>query len=900
MAIYPNNYSLRKFPFVDREECKQRFQNFLETAGQKKYNVLHYYGISGIGKSKLQEELQKTLTEHYPDIIWASVDFKVKTHREIGTFLFSLRSQLAGKYNVKFEHFDIAHAIYWKKVNPDIALVKEKYTPIEEESTVDTMFKILNIFGPFSLFVDIPKYLVHAPERFNKWWNEEGLGFTNKLKEANPNQIEQLLPVFFFEDLKSYLENKSKKTVIFIDTYEALWEEARKIGNFNSKDDWIRNIIALFENSSWVICGKDKIRWNEIDYEWDNYLNQHGVEILRKKHCIKFLESYDISEKDIQTVIIEASEGYPYYLALSVDTYLTIKENGNKPVLDDFPKTRPEIFNSFFHYLDETERSILLILSNTNFWDRNLFNMLTDEFGTNYPKSKTAFDELHNFSFMIENDNVTWSLHPLMKKSLYNYQEPEEKERVHKYLFNYYNEQLNGIDIKNIEEIHKTAFNEAFYHGKQFIDIEYFYTWFSERSDIFDKAGLWHFLIPLFDAICNILENTLGEEHQNVATSINKLAELYCHMGRYTEALPLYEQALEIQKKKLGEEHPDYATSLNNLASLYYSIGKYDEASKKYEKALEIRGKKLGEEHPDVATSINCLAELYCSMGKYDEAFKKYEKALEIRRKKLGEEHPDVAFSLSSFAAFNLKRVEHELALTQIKRALEISENMLGENHPDVATNLSILATLYLDTGKYDEVLHLYERSLNIRKKTYGEEHPVVAASLNNLASYYLHTGEYDKALNLYECSLTIREKTLGKEHPAVAINLNNLAVLYKSMGKYEEALPFYERALVINKKTLGKDHPLYKRSIISFIILLRKVERDIASREKRLSSNYLDVVTSLNNLAVFYLHMEEYEEALCLYKRAFVICEKTLGTDHPTYITTQNNLNFVRLKLGQ
>ncbi|WP_292849538.1 tetratricopeptide repeat protein, partial [Nostoc sp. NMS8] len=45
-------------------------------------------------------------------------------------------------------------------------------------------------------------------------------------------------------------------------------------------------------------------------------------------------------------------------------------------------------------------------------------------------------------------------------------------------------------------------------------------------------------------------------------------AIFYEAQGLYNQALPWYEQCLEVTKKRLGEEHPDVAESLNNLAVL--------------------------------------------------------------------------------------------------------------------------------------------------------------------------------------------------------------------------------------------------------------------------------------------------------------------------------------------
>jgi hypothetical protein len=57
----PTTYFGKGRVFVDRDSCIQAFRDNIEKLGTQEYNVLYYYGIAGIGKSKLQEELQKIL-----------------------------------------------------------------------------------------------------------------------------------------------------------------------------------------------------------------------------------------------------------------------------------------------------------------------------------------------------------------------------------------------------------------------------------------------------------------------------------------------------------------------------------------------------------------------------------------------------------------------------------------------------------------------------------------------------------------------------------------------------------------------------------------------------------------------------------------------------------------------
>jgi tetratricopeptide (TPR) repeat protein len=117
---------------------------------------------------------------------------------------------------------------------------------------------------------------------------------------------------------------------------------------------------------------------------------------------------------------------------------------------------------------------------------------------------------------------------------------------------------------------------------------------------------------------------------ENLIWPFEGIGCFYEGQGNYGFAEPWRRDCLEVAQQKLGEEHSDVATSLNNLAGLYSSQGKYEEAEPLYRSALEKRKRLLGEEHPLVAMSLNNLAALYKSQGKYEEAEPLYRSALEM------------------------------------------------------------------------------------------------------------------------------------------------------------------------------------------------------------------------------------------------------------------------------
>jgi tetratricopeptide (TPR) repeat protein len=286
------------------------------------------------------------------------------------------------------------------------------------------------------------------------------------------------------------------------------------------------------------------------------------------------------------------------------------------------------------------------------------------------------------------------------------------------------------------------------------------------------------------------------------------LCRFYAGQGDYAQAVLWSQQSLSVTQCRLGEEHRDIATTLNNLAGLYQEQGRYSEAEPLYRDALMMRKRLLGEEHADVASSLNSLAVLYVKQGRYSEAEPLYRDALMMRKRLLGEEHRDIAATLNNLAGLYWVQGHYSEAEPLYRDALMMRKRLLGEEHPDVASSLHNLAGLYRSQGHYSEAEPLYRDALAMRKRLLGEEHPDVATTINNLAGLYEDQGRYSEAEPLYRDALAMSKRLLGEEHPRVATSLNNLAVLYAKQWQFEKAAPLLEQALRMFQQLLGNDHP--------------------------------------------------------------------------------------------
>jgi len=290
-----------------------------------------------------------------------------------------------------------------------------------------------------------------------------------------------------------------------------------------------------------------------------------------------------------------------------------------------------------------------------------------------------------------------------------------------------------------------------------------------EQALTVDRVDELQPFIPHIEALAELLAATVGElpvADEDLGWPLTVLGLFYEGQGQYSLAEPWYSECVRVLRDRLGENHPDVAQSLNNLALLYRSQGRYTEAEPLYVQALELRRTLLGENHPDVATSLNNLALLYSSQGRYTEAEPLYLQALELCRNLLGENHPHVASSLNNLALLYDSQGRYSEAEPLYVQALELYRTLLGENHPHVATSLNNLALLYDSQGRYTEAEPLYVQALDLWRNLLGENHPHVASSLNNLAALYYHQQRYVESETLFVQALELYERLLGSQHP--------------------------------------------------------------------------------------------------------------------------------------
>jgi len=240
-------------------------------------------------------------------------------------------------------------------------------------------------------------------------------------------------------------------------------------------------------------------------------------------------------------------------------------------------------------------------------------------------------------------------------------------------------------------------------------------------------------------------------------------------MGQYTLAEAYLSQTVNLRRNIYGNQHRQVAESLNNLASLYRVMGNFEKAERNFRQAERIFEKTLGNQNPDYATVLNNLGDFYVAVLEFDEARPYYEKAIEIFGKVFGVKHPLYANTLNNLASLNRKTGNFADAEQLYRKTLLVDEQTVGKNHPAYATSLNNLAILYVATKRYQEAEKLYLESIRIKKATLGVNHPAYAKSVNNLALLYMTQEEFASAEPLFLEAIANQFNQINTIFPALS-----------------------------------------------------------------------------------------------------------------------------------
>ncbi len=523
----------RKRNFVDRREAIALFERLLREQPRDEPRVCNFFGVGGIGKSRLQHQLRE-LTAEETGVISARVDLQVPAMRRQDAVLAHLRHCLGKEHRIQLPLFDIAFSVYWQRTNPNVPVSSGELPLVTESEILADLIEVAGDTPVFGVVVNLVKSMDKLGRKAKRWQRVRHDADLRNLDRLDAHEMLDALTWFFAKDLLQVLGERGQRAVIFLDAHEALWEDVSARGGRGDRDAWIRDLVAQTPGVFWVVSSRDALRWDRENSSWcEPYLQLYGIGDLLPDDRLAFLADCGIKGEPAQ-IIASASGGLPFYLNLSVDHWESIAEE-REPLTEDFGETKEDLLSRFIGHVPRAEEEILKVLSVARSWDQELFEALVRRFNIAFPLSR--WPDFCAYSFNRQSSGDRWLMHQLMRRELLRRLDPQLCAEVHKAIFAFEQARADDPDIPIGDRAE--ALREALLHGVPAGALDP--TWFMRTVEFFMYRGRWKVIAPALEEMEESL--AVGSGGDSALATLRHFAEgwILRQQGKLSEALAIYE-----------------------------------------------------------------------------------------------------------------------------------------------------------------------------------------------------------------------------------------------------------------------------------------------------------------------------------------------------------------------
>lgn len=418
--------------FVDREAVLARFTAELGRVGRGP-RVLNLVGVGGIGKSRLLRELCERTGQGARSVV---LDLQVPVLRQQEDALAVLRAEL-GRQDVEFDRFDIAYAVLWQRLHPQMQLDRSGLPFVDESELLTQVLGDaagLPVFATALGLVRLVERLTWTAKRRRRIRQDETLRRLDSLSVAD---LADAVTFLFAEDLRE--ASGEQPFVLFIDTYEAMVPTRGRGRRPAAADVWLRDLVAQLDRGLVVVASREPLRWEVNDPLWTDYLSTVELEGLPMAARLELLSSSGIVDNAQQRVIAAASAGLPFYLNLAVDTGVGSQDEPARLVSGE------EILQRFLAHVDSDDIRMLELLSFPRTFDYGVFGGLAGAF--DLPGHRMAWEALAGYSFVYPAGATGWRLHQVMAVELQRRLSSQAAAEVHAQLRRIFDERARRPEL---------------------------------------------------------------------------------------------------------------------------------------------------------------------------------------------------------------------------------------------------------------------------------------------------------------------------------------------------------------------------------------------------------------------------------------------------------------------
>lgn len=777
MSMDDNNLSNTKGVFVDRVDITSSFEKKIadfkknmSMDGERKIQVISYYGLGGIGKSTLLDKIKKDYLDkdhtinnkednnknNQKDNSWSlagiqswgssffrknnddtpscnkpvysmGVCYDMGKSTDIDEIIFSLKNELINECGFKFPQVDVFEIVYNYLRGEDVIDKITRSEPgnlTEIEDLINDKspyYKIgLNLVGELPrfgvIFKAIAMFYDAKETKEKKAEARKALNQFLKEKQKAPLTLVKELEQLFISELNWNLEDLKEPLVIMFDRFEETINKEETAANSLDFAYWIHHERGLISSVKpkvlWVIAGREELQWEKRPF-WKGKLETMEVKPLNEDFTKELLHKRQVPA-DLCAVLTDVTGGVPEYIDLCIEHAELLKAQNKKEITredfcgDNNYDDREAMVDRFINHLPVKQKNMLYYLSVFDDWTDDMVKKVVLKVweGKEYDFMNTYEKVKKLTSFFALNKNGKYEMNEVAKDLLYTKLREDNTAVVSEILRQTIEYLKNDLHINNSNE----NYNQLMKYALKLYN----------RDNEEDNNGLIAVYEEFFK---NYLKNV---DYFDFIEQYEKIFE------------PFIQRAVNSKSERLK------AYGYANRGYYLNCIGEYKKACEDNEIALRLCKEEFGEENPDTINVMSNLAEDYMENIDSEDPnlFTQFEKALELREKVLafrktdkGEKHPDTINALADVADSYRWVFKYEEAVKFGQEVLALYKEVLGPRSPYTIyarTNLSCYLTCWIEDGDkyskekykelYEEVLKLDEETLQLSKEVFGEK----------------------------------------------------------------------------------------------------------------------------------------------------------------------------------
>ena len=252
--------------------------------------------------------------------------------------------------------------------------------------------------------------------------------------------------------------------------------------------------------------------------------------------------------------------------------------------------------------------------------------------------------------------------------------------------------------------------------------------------------------------------------------------------------------------------------------------------------------------------------------------------------------------------------------LKEIKILREIlaeTEKQYGSESDEYIRALNELGGTLKYVGYYDEAENNLKRSLEIIKKKYGDNNLAYATSLLNLTEVYRFAQKLNLLEENYKKIVKIYQGNSADNSFSYAGLCNNFGLYYQNIGDMKSAYNLHLKSLDILKNYDSEEYLLEYAVTLSNLFnpcyqlgmkekAVEYLNKAIDIFEKNVGTEHPLYSASLNNMAIYYYNERELNKAIEFFERAAEISKKTMGVNSDNYKNILSNIEFIKEELAK